>query len=266
MTEGVGDPRLVAEGEVSMARLALDDAEIRHAAEHVANALAADPTLPDAHAVLTTLLGHPEGGVELWPLDGEVYIGTVVARAHAAAFGGNYADALSLIVSAQRYEPAAPWADVAWVLDPAMPAKLTPDELISVFAGLFPVMPEPFPEELRPAFSPYLALARHGTAAHGNSAAVWWAASILVRRLGLLDEAADYAARSEHFEPTDRAAIALGYALREQGRTDDALAALERALRYRPDNLAVHADVAAMLGDAGLLRSGAACSVGASCR
>jgi Tfp pilus assembly protein PilF len=56
MTEGVGDPRLTAEGEIGLARLALDDGELRHAADHVANALAADPTLPDAQEVLASLL------------------------------------------------------------------------------------------------------------------------------------------------------------------------------------------------------------------
>ena len=36
MTEGVRDPWLTAEGEVGLARLALDDGELQHAADHFA--------------------------------------------------------------------------------------------------------------------------------------------------------------------------------------------------------------------------------------
>src|SRR4051812_47875675 len=101
MSEGVGDPRLTAEGEVGLARLALDDGEFGHAADHIASALAADPTLPGAHEVLAMLVSSPSGGVDLWSLEGQVFIGTVVARAHALAWAGEYAEALGLLVSAQ---------------------------------------------------------------------------------------------------------------------------------------------------------------------
>jgi len=253
MTEGVGDPVLAAEGELSLARLALDDNEIRHAADHVANALATAPSLPDAHAVLATLLTHPDGGVDLWSMDGDVYIGTAVARAHALAFRGEYAEALGLLVSAQGHEPGTAWADVPWVLDPDLAPKLDPDQLLNVFVQLLKAIPDPCPEDLSPAFSPYLRLIRNLVASHPGSGNLLWMASVLTRRLGLLDEATEYAVRSEQVEPSDRAAIAAGYALRSQGRTDEALAALERALGYQPDNVALHADIAGMLGEAGRL-------------
>ena len=250
MSEGVGDPRLAAEGELSLARLALDDSEVGHAADHVANALATAPSLPDAHAVLATLLTHPEGGVDLWTLDGDVYVGTAVARAHALAFRGEYAEALSLLVSVQGHEPGMAWADVPWVLDSELAAKLDPDELLTVFVQLLKAVPDPCPEELAPAFAPYVQLVRNLVAAYPGSGNLLWMASVLTRRLGLLDEATSYAIESERVEPTDRAAIAVGYALRSQGRTDEALAALERALGYQPGNVSVYADIAGMLGDA----------------
>ena len=229
---------------MALARLALDDGELGHAADHVASAFAADPTLPDAHEVLATLVSSPGGGVELWSLEDQVFIGTAVARAHALARAGEYAEALGLLVSAQGHEPAVPWADAAWVVDPQMPAKVDPGDLLNVFGQLFRVM------EDGPAFAPYLTLARTMTAAHPGDAGLWWAASIFLRRRGQYDEALEAARRSAQIEPSDRAAIALGYAFREQGRTDDALAALEQALTFDPKNLSVYADIASLLGSA----------------
>lgn len=249
--EGMDDPRLVAEGELSLARLALDDDELAHAADHLANALGVAPALPEAHALLAVLAGHPDGGSRLWSLDGEVYVGTAVARAHALGYERRYAEGLGVLLSAQGHQPASTWADVAWVVDPDLPARIEPDDLVQVFAQLIGIVPEPCPDELRPAFAPYLQLVRHAVAAHPGSAPVLWISSIALRRFELPDEAVELAERSEQLEPTDRAAIALGYARRAQGRTDDALAALERALSYQPANVAVHADIAGLLGAAG---------------
>jgi len=253
VNDGVGDPRLTAEGEVSLARLALDDNELNHAADHVASALGAFPTLPEAHEVLGALVSRPDGGPELWPLDGELYIGTAVARAHALAYQGQYAAALELLVSAQGHEPAMPWADAPWVLDTATPAKIAPDDLVSVFARLFRAMPELRQDDVRAAFAPYLALARNMTAAHPESSWLWWAASVYLRRSGEFGEAAAAAERSAQLEPSDRADIALGYALREQGRTDEALAALQHGLTFDPKNVSLYADIAGLLGSAGRL-------------
>jgi tetratricopeptide (TPR) repeat protein len=253
VNEGVGDPRLTAEGEVSLARLALDDNELAHAADHVANALGAFPALPEAHEVLATLVSRPDGGPDLWPLDGELYIGTAVARAHALAYQGQYAGALELLVSAQGHEPDMPWADAPWVLDPAMPARLEAGDLVSVFAQLFRVMPELQQDTVRQAFTPYQTLARNMTAAHPESSWLWWAASVYLRRSGEYAEAVTAAERSAALEPSDRADIALGYALRAQGRTDGALAALQHGLTFDPKNVSLYADIAGLLGSAGRL-------------
>jgi hypothetical protein len=84
--EGMDDPRLVAEGELSLARLALDDAELQHAADHVANSLGFAPALPEAHELLAALAAHPNGGPALWPLDCGVYVGT--ASGHDCGVAG----------------------------------------------------------------------------------------------------------------------------------------------------------------------------------
>ncbi|MBE1566070.1 hypothetical protein [Nonomuraea africana] len=65
--EGTDDPRMQAEGELSMARLALDDGEVAHAAQHVAAAPAYDPALPEAHELLARLASMPGAATD----DGE---------------------------------------------------------------------------------------------------------------------------------------------------------------------------------------------------
>src|SRR4051812_13259425 len=106
----MADARLQAEGELSMARLALDDGELSHAATHVANALTCDPTLPEVHELLAHLAARPGGGPELFPLHDQAFLGTVVARAHVLASRGEHAEALDLLVAAQCHEPTGPWA------------------------------------------------------------------------------------------------------------------------------------------------------------
>src|SRR5690242_2527727 len=86
MDEGIDDPRLSAEGELAMMRLALDDGEIEHAARHLAGAMGYQPDLPEAHEALAGLVAKlGAGALDLFPVDGDVYIGTVAARAHVLA-------------------------------------------------------------------------------------------------------------------------------------------------------------------------------------
>ena len=62
--------RLEAEGEVAVARLALDGGDLEHAANHVAGAVGTDPSLPEAHEALAELaarVGGPQAALRLFP-------------------------------------------------------------------------------------------------------------------------------------------------------------------------------------------------------
>lgn len=82
MPDGVGDARAEAEGEVALARVALDDGELEHAAAHLGNAVASDPSLPDAYADLAGLADRAGDVEALFPLTGRLYTGTVAARSY----------------------------------------------------------------------------------------------------------------------------------------------------------------------------------------
>src|SRR2546430_16986544 len=95
MSEGLEDPKLSAEGELALVRLALDDNELPHAANHLAGAVGYAPSLPEVHEALADLLRRlGPAALDLFPVDGDGYIGPMVARAHLAAPPGPPAPAL----------------------------------------------------------------------------------------------------------------------------------------------------------------------------
>ncbi|GAB2490338.1 tetratricopeptide repeat protein [Nocardiopsis aegyptia] len=256
--EGTADPRLEAEGELSMARLALDGGDLRHAADHVATAITFAPALPEIHELLAHLARHPQGGADLFPMDERVYLGTVVCRGHVLASLGDRAEAVRLLVSAQCHSPGHAWADVPWMYDPGLGAALPPEAVCDAIGRLLGVAGDPVPEAERAAFAPFLSLVRSAIAAHPGHAMLLWSASILVRRLGDTDAAVELALRSARIEPSAFAAVALGTAYRAQGRWAQAEQAWRQALDLEPDNLAVHTDMAEMLAEAGRPEDGLA--------
>lgn len=254
MPEGTDDPILSAEGELALARLALDEGDLMHAAGHLAGALAYAPTLPEVHELLARLAASTaDGGLSLFPLDRHPFIGTVVARAHLLAATGRPADGLELLAAATAHAPAADWAGVAWVSEPELPARLDPERLTRVLMQVCAAAPDPVPEPARPPFQSWLKLARHAVSAHPGHGLLLGAASALARRLGAAQTAVDWASRGVAALPAKLTEVWLGYAYRSAGRTEEALAALRRAIEHDPDDLSVYADIAGTLGDHGRL-------------
>ncbi len=252
VTEGVEDPKLSAEGELAMARLALDDDEYAHAANHLAGAVGYAPDLPEVHETLAEFVRRFGAQVlDLFTIDGDVYIGAVVARAHLAAALGRVDEALSLLVSATRHEPMMPWAAVPWVEAPDLPGRLDPKGLLQGLVGLAGALPDPVPEQHRPALASYLVLARHAARTYPQDGVLLGAASAVGRRLGAFGEAVAWAQQGAAVAPSVMTEIWLGYAYRAAQRPDDAIGAWRRALEHDPMNLSIYADVANLLADMG---------------
>ncbi|WP_163511468.1 tetratricopeptide repeat protein [Fodinicola acaciae] len=245
-TEGVADPTLEAEGELSLARIALDEGDRWHAAEHVARALVCSPALPEVHELLATLVDP-----ELFSMEPPVFLGEAVARAHLLAARGEEAEALEWLVSAQCAEPRSAWADVPWVRDAALPARLSPDDVVQLLNQLYGVMADPVAEDQRTMFAPYADFLENAIAAFPTAAGLLASASIFVRRMGDPERAADLAQRSMDIQPSFPAALALGYAYRSQGRIEDTERAWIRALDFDPGNLAVFTDLGELLDNNG---------------
>ncbi len=133
---GGGQERLEAEGETALARLIMDGGDLEHAADHLGNAFATDPRLPEAHEALAELAaraGGPHEALRFFPLE-KPFIGAVVCRAHLQAACGAWADAVGLIAGAVRAEPERPWSHVAWLTQDALPDLLPPQAMTQALA------------------------------------------------------------------------------------------------------------------------------------
>ncbi|MET8910728.1 tetratricopeptide repeat protein [Micromonospora sp. NPDC004551] len=247
------DPALSAEEQLALARLALAEGDLRHAAEHVAGALVQAPTLPEVHETLARIAAASGGDLDLFPLGHHAFVGAVVARAHLLAAAGRPAEGLDLLAAATGYAPAAEWAAVPWVTAPDLPERLDPERTARILMQVCAAAPDPVPRRLRDPLRPYLTLARNAVTVHPAHPLLLGAASALARRLGEVPLAVTWASRGVRTQPTKLGEVWLGYAYRSAGRTRDALAALERAVALDPDDLAVYADIAGTLADNGRL-------------
>lgn len=253
MPEGTDDPRLSAEGELALARLALDQGDLDHAAGHLAGAIVYAPTLPEVHEVLAQIAARADGGLDLFSLDRHAFIGTVVARAHLLAAAGRPAEGLELLAAATGYAPGIDWAGVPWIGSPELGRQLDPDRLTHILMQICAAIPDPAPRVDQPSLRPYLRLAAHAIDAHPRQGLLLGAASALARRLGEAALAIDWARRGVREAPAKLTEVWLGYAYRSADRTDEALAALRRAVIHDPDDLSVYADIAGTLADSGRL-------------
>ncbi|MEH0843874.1 tetratricopeptide repeat protein [Micromonospora sp. CPCC 205711] len=253
MTEEREDAALPPEEELVLARRALDEGDLAHAARHLAAALAQAPTLPEVHETLTRIGAVSGGDLDLFPLGQRAFVGSVVARAHLLAAAGRPAEGLDLLVAATGHAPGVDWAGVPWVTAPELARRLDPDRTARILMQVCAAVPDPAPRALRGPGRPYLTLARHAVAAHPRHGLLLGAASALARRLGEVTLAVTWASRGVRAEPSKLGEVWLGYAYRSAGRTRDALAALERAIGHDPDDLAVYADIAGTLADTGRL-------------
>ncbi|GAA0745390.1 hypothetical protein GCM10010199_74420 [Dactylosporangium roseum] len=247
------DPVAQAHGELSLARVALADDDLAHAANHLAGAIAWAPALPEVHEVLAALASRAgRGAPALFPLEEPAYIGTVVARAHLRAAAAPL-EALRLLVQATKHEPALPWADVTWVraLDVA---RVDPEDLSRLFIGVMQRLGDPAGPEVAKANEVYLDLARRATAAHPDHAMLHGAAAGLARRFpGHVAEAVRWGRRGHRLHPDKLTSVWYAYALRADGRLDAALKVMRAAWRASPADIDLCADMANWLGEAGRL-------------
>jgi tetratricopeptide (TPR) repeat protein len=251
--EGMDDPKLSAEGELALARMALDEGDLQHAAEHVAGAIARAPTMPEVHEVLAQLATRAGSAVDLFTLGDNVFIGTVVARAHLLAAAGRHAEGLDLLAAATGHVPTADWAGVPWVTEPHLAARIEPDHLARVLMQICAAVADPVPEANRAPLRPYLQLADHAVTVHPRHGMLLGAASARAGRLGEAARAVEWASRGVEAHPTKLTEVWLGYAYRSAGRPAEAVAALRRAVAHDPEDLSVYADIAGTLADHGRL-------------
>ena len=255
MADDVEDPVAQAHGELSLARVALAEGDLEHAADHLAGAIAWAPGLPEVHELLAALTARAGGEVaDLFPLREPAFIGTVVARAHVTA-PADPLGALRMLAQATGFDPEQPWADVSWVRA-VDPAGLDPDELARLFVGVMSRLGDPAPAPVAKANEVYLDLARRSLRAHPDHALLHGAAAGLGRRFGDTAEAVRWGARGHRLHPDKLTSVWYAYALRADGRLDAALKVMRTAWRAAPQEMDLCADMANWLADCRSRRRG----------
>jgi tetratricopeptide (TPR) repeat protein len=252
MPEDAGVPIEEARGELSMARIALAENDLHHAANHLAGALGHSPDLAEVHEMLAELAARcADGGLGLFPLGQHVFVGTVVAHAHLLAPSEPGA-ALELLAQATAHDPSKPWADTLWVRRLDVPT-VDPDTLVRTFVGVMQVLGEPVDAQLREANDVYLHLARRAVEAYPEHGLLHGAAAGLGRRLSAQQLAVSWGERGWRLDPSKLTAVWYAYALRAAGRLDAGLEVMRDASERNPLDLDLCADIANWLAEAGRL-------------
>jgi tetratricopeptide (TPR) repeat protein len=251
--DGVDNPREEAQGELALARMALADGDLQHAASHLAAAIEHAPDLPEAHELLAALAARtPDGGLSLFPLEGEQgRLGDVVAYAYLIG-PADPDNALVMLAAATAFDPTKPWADTTWLRERGG-GGFSPDAIVQSFAKVMPALPTPTPEGLRRANAVYFDLAEQAVRAYPDHGLVHGTAAGIARRLGPIGEAVRWGERAFHLEPGKLTAVWYAYALKADGRLDEALAVMGQALRTNPYDLDLSSDIASWLTAAGRL-------------
>ncbi|MFB7669468.1 hypothetical protein ACFC1R_37100 [Kitasatospora sp. NPDC056138] len=232
-----GDQRLAAEGEVAIARLAMDAGDLPHAAAHVADAMATDPGLPEVHEALAEFcarVGDPAAAMEHFPIDGDASLGAAACHAHLRAAAGDWDTALGVLAAVMEAKPSLPWAEAAWLLREDLPELIAPDTVAHATARATATLREPLHEDVRTALRPFDRFVSAVVDRHPDHTRLLALASALPRLLDATDHAIDRARHAHRINPGRLEAVMLGWALRTGAKPNEALAVWEATLDDEP--------------------------------
>jgi tetratricopeptide (TPR) repeat protein len=251
--------------DAAIARHALNQHDLNHAAYHLAGALAGDPTCDAWLLLLDELIAHagsPRAALQFVPLSDETptYFGTAALRSYILAMCGYMSEAVDLLLQVIRQGPYPSY--IPWVLDwrdrPGFATALEPSQ---VLCALTPIIQQCGEEPVQLAhdqesLEAILPLCELATAIHAENAMLWWLHSITYRKLGRYAEALSIAEAGYRAAPDYFTAIAIAMAHKREGRIDTAVAAFRRALRFQPEDAACRNDIADTLCEAGRIEEG----------
>jgi tetratricopeptide (TPR) repeat protein len=252
-SDGQGDPRVEAEGELAVARLNLDGGDPEHAAVHVAQALHHDPSSTDCYAMIDELAGHARNVEELigWFRIGEpIYLGGAVALAAVYAANGRSAAAVDMLGRITGVRPDLPWCVAPW-FGPQLAGRITGIQAAVAVGHFASGLGDPAPAALAEIQEPWLEFARAVAARPETTAQPLGILSSLARRIGGIEDAIEWCTRAEQMDRVGVAesemrigAVMLGFAYRSAGRPREAIEAWARGIDLDPYNIDLYIDMA----------------------
>ncbi|RMG16082.1 MAG: tetratricopeptide repeat protein [Planctomycetota bacterium] len=241
--------------DFALARAAFEAGEMAHAARHVSNALAVDPSVPAWRALLEEIAEAGGDPKELIDIEQGAYFGHVAGHAYLLAHQGRVQEGLDLLAQVGRHMPAVPYGTWAadWLRTCRARLHLGGTAALLAHLGRDTIGFMELRASERAVLSGWLPLAEAILERDGSD--LFWPGALLVasgllRRLGRFAAAEDAARRAMALEPSGMASTALGLALRAAGRYEEALEAFRAAQEQDPDTTFA-AERARVLLDAG---------------
>jgi len=223
--------------------------DARHAANHLAAALVADPHHPDRLALLDEMIAGCDDPLAMAPLDDAGnYIGTVAVRGYILARTGRVGEAVDLIAQVHHANPGIPfleWA-VDWLTaDPGAAGSVAPGALARFFGTLIGKYPGNVIDAPAARAELALALRFHEAAvpADDPDTMLRYARVALLRKLGRLDEAEGLARGYYEAAPNYHFATALAMIRQSRGDADGWADWMRAAIDHDPADAAARRDL-----------------------
>lgn len=254
---------LSPEQDVEIARRALQEGELRHAAHHIGCALRADPTREEWVELLDEILAAAPDPLALSQAEEKqgLFVGTAAVRARTLVKLDRPVEALELLLDMIASQPSMAfetWAldllkddAVAWGVDPARVRGF-----VSRIMGEYPgLVVEGAARRRLLELLPVAERLHAGWESDGDIGACY--AGIL-RKAGRLDEALPVAERAHASDPKWMTCVAVALAKRALGDLDGAREAFQRALEHDPEDLTARLDIADLFCEEGRTKDGVA--------
>lgn len=243
--------------EAALALLTLDDGHgnLRHTAHHIGRALRADPLCVPAHEALARLaaeVGGAEATLALFPTARPATpLGVLAARTCLAAQADRWSLLLTHLTRLIAAAPGRPWVQMPGLDLPALPAVVDEQAALKAANQIRRVLPHRLSAEVVAAMAPVYAVIGGLVERYGENSALLAESSSAARRLGDHDTAVTWATRAHTLDPGFLESTMLGMALREAGRTDEALAAWAGYAEAHPEEAMLRVDIAELYASTG---------------
>ncbi|HEV2239141.1 MAG TPA: hypothetical protein VGR57_20970, partial [Ktedonobacterales bacterium] len=252
------------EQDIAVARQALAQGNLKHAAFHVGGALATNPEQQEWLALLDQIIAQAGSkALDLAPLEKNGYYGTAAVRAYILAAQGDLPSAVQLLLSVIVARPEIPYVNwlLRWRHRAGFADALTTDLALQAASSML----NPFsqadyvPKEAAKPLANLETVLALATELHPQAPLVWFFRSVGLRKRGLLDEAAYVAEEGERHVPSYETAIAMAGVYRRQHNFDAAIAAYRVAITRQSTfsvGIRVHNDIADILCGQGKIEEG----------
>jgi len=248
------------EQEVELAREALAQNDLGHAVHHINGALISDPANNDRLMLLHEIIAKAEDPLALVSLEGgHADFATAATRAYILGQRGAYQDALSLLLQVVETRPDVPYLQWAswWLqqtgLVQSLPLHFVAGVLVTGFLKIVAGCPSPMKEDDPRLLNVQIAEYYCGIfrEIHPNDSFLYFAGSVLARRLGKFEDALALAQHAHEIEPSWRTCIGIANAYRDMGRADEAVVHFRHALTHDPADMSARLDIGETLLEAG---------------